>query len=172
MHCFALHSSWQALSRFLDDGRLDFDNTLCDRQIRDIAIGRRNYLFAGSHAAARRAAILYSLTRTCAQYGVSPLPYLTRRAAENSRSGGRPLGSTTYSRTAGRPTPPQPRRRPIQTPPRPARTDRDAISQTGLPSALAGHSPTTLDRPDAYFCSAFVISVSDRDAANGFGFLG
>jgi transposase len=72
-----LRNHWQALSRFLDDGRLDLDNTLCERQIRDIAVGRRNYLFAGSHAAARRAATLYSLTRTCAQYGVPPLPYLT-----------------------------------------------------------------------------------------------
>lgn len=72
-----LRHHWRALSRFLDDGRLDLDNTLCERQIRDIAVGRRNYLFAGSHAAARRAATLYSLTRTCAQYGVPPLPYLT-----------------------------------------------------------------------------------------------
>jgi hypothetical protein len=43
----------------------------------EIAIGRKNYLFAGSHGAAERAANLYSLTRTCAQHGVPPLPYLT-----------------------------------------------------------------------------------------------
>jgi hypothetical protein len=40
-------------------------------------LGRRNYLFSGSHDAARRAAALYSLLRTCAQHGVPPLPYLT-----------------------------------------------------------------------------------------------
>ena len=40
-------------------------------------MGRKNYLFAGSHAAARRAADLYRLTRTCAQYGVPPLTYFT-----------------------------------------------------------------------------------------------
>ena len=45
--------------------------------MRDIALGRKNYLFAGSHDAARRAAGLYSLMRTCAQYGVPPLPYFT-----------------------------------------------------------------------------------------------
>ena len=45
--------------------------------MRDIALGRKNYLFAGSHDAARRAAGLYSLTRTCAQYGVPPLAYFT-----------------------------------------------------------------------------------------------
>lgn len=68
---------WQALTRFLDDGRLDVDNNLCESQLRDIALGRKNYLFAGSHDAARRAAGLYSLMRTCAQHGVPPLPYLT-----------------------------------------------------------------------------------------------
>ena len=68
---------WTALSRFLEDGRLDPDNNLCESQLRDIALGRRNYLFCGSHDAARRAAALYSLLRTCAQSGVPPLPYLT-----------------------------------------------------------------------------------------------
>jgi transposase len=67
---------WCALTRFLDDGRLDLDNNLCERQLRDIALGRKNYLFAGSHDAARRTAALYSLLRTCAQRSVSPFPYL------------------------------------------------------------------------------------------------
>jgi len=47
------------------------------QQLRDIALGRKNYLFAGSHDAARRAANLYSLARTCAQHRVPPLPYFT-----------------------------------------------------------------------------------------------
>jgi len=68
---------WTALTRFIADGRVSLDNNLCEQQLRDIALGRKNYLFAGSHAAARRAATLYSLTRTCAQYGVPPLPYFT-----------------------------------------------------------------------------------------------
>ena len=68
---------WAALTRFVEDGRLSLDNNLCERQIRDLALGRRNYLFAGSHDAARRSARLYSLMRTCAQHGVAPLPYLT-----------------------------------------------------------------------------------------------
>lgn len=68
---------WPALTRFLEDGRLSPDNNVCESQLRDIALGRRNYLFSGSHEAARRAAALYSLLRTCAQYGVPPLPYLT-----------------------------------------------------------------------------------------------
>ena len=68
---------WTALTRFLEDGRLDPDNNVCEAQLRDIALGRRNYLFSGSHDAARRAAALYRLMRTCAQHRVPPLPYLT-----------------------------------------------------------------------------------------------
>ena len=68
---------WEALTRFVKDGRLSPDNNICEQQMRDIALGRKNYLFAGSHAAASRAAVLYSLTRTCAQHGVPPLPYFT-----------------------------------------------------------------------------------------------
>jgi transposase len=66
-----------ALTRFMEDGRLALDNNLVERQLRDIALGRKNYLFAGSHDAASRSATLYSLMRTAAQHGVAPLPYLT-----------------------------------------------------------------------------------------------
>ena len=72
-----LLNQWTALSQFVEDGRLNLDNNLCEQQLRDIALGRKNYLFAGSHDAARRAAALYSLMRSCAQHGVPPLPYLT-----------------------------------------------------------------------------------------------
>jgi transposase len=68
---------WTALTRFLDDGRLALDNNHCEAQIRAVAMGRRNYLFCGSHQGARRMAVLYSITRTCALHGVAPLPYLT-----------------------------------------------------------------------------------------------
>ena len=68
---------WAALTRFIQDGRVSLDNNVCEQQLRDIALGRKNYLFAGSHEAAHRAANLYSLTRTCAQYQIPPLPYLT-----------------------------------------------------------------------------------------------
>jgi transposase len=68
---------WEALTRFVRDGRVSLDNNLTERQLRDIALGRKNYLFAGSHDAARRMANLYSLMRTCAQHDVPPLPYLT-----------------------------------------------------------------------------------------------
>ena len=68
---------WVALTRFLQDGRLKLDNNLCEQQLRAIALGRNNFLFFGSHRAAEQAAVLYSLTRTCALQGISPLAYLT-----------------------------------------------------------------------------------------------
>jgi transposase len=68
---------WDALTRFIDDGRLLLDNNVTEQQMRDIALGRKNYLFAGSHDAAHRAAALYSLMRTCAQHGVAPYAYLS-----------------------------------------------------------------------------------------------
>lgn len=68
---------WTALTRFLEDGRLKPDNNDCERQIRSLAVGRKNYLFAGSDAGAERAAILYSILRTCALHGVDGFVYLT-----------------------------------------------------------------------------------------------
>ncbi|MGQ0813142.1 MAG: IS66 family transposase [Gemmatimonadota bacterium] len=68
---------WIALTQFLQDGALGLDNNLCEQQLRDVALGRKNYLFAGSHAAAKRTAALYTLMRTSAQHRVPPLPYLT-----------------------------------------------------------------------------------------------
>lgn len=75
--CGYLLNQWAALTRFLGDGRLELDNNLVERQLRDIALGRKNYLFAGSHDAARRTATLYSLTRTAVLHDVPPLPYLS-----------------------------------------------------------------------------------------------
>jgi hypothetical protein len=68
---------WTALTQFVKDGRLQLDNNLCERQLRTVALTRRNALFAGSHNAARRMAIIYSVLRTCALHGADPLAYLT-----------------------------------------------------------------------------------------------
>ncbi len=65
-----------ALTRFLDDGRLPIDNGIVERLHRRPAIGRRNYLFAGSHAGAERAAIAYSACATCILLGIYPDEYL------------------------------------------------------------------------------------------------
>lgn len=65
-----------ALTRFLDDGRLPIDNGIVERLHRRPAVGRRNYLFAGSHAAGERVAIAYSVLATCHLLEVNPMEYL------------------------------------------------------------------------------------------------
>jgi len=67
---------WQALTRLLEDGRLTLDNNFCELQIRTLAIGRKNFLFAGSDAGAERAAILYTLLRTAALHKIDTYAYL------------------------------------------------------------------------------------------------
>jgi hypothetical protein len=67
---------WEALRRYTEDGRLPIDNTGCERALRGIAIGRRNYLFAGSDAGAERAATIYTVLGTCALAGVEPMAYI------------------------------------------------------------------------------------------------
>ncbi len=77
---------WTALTRFLEDGRLGLDNNLCELQIRSLATGRKNYLFAGSDTGAERAAGLYSLIRTAALHDLDVFEYLTdvlRKLAED-----------------------------------------------------------------------------------------
>jgi transposase len=75
--CRYVVNHWEALTRFMSDGRLDIDNNLCEAQLRAIALGRRNFLFFGSHRAAERGAVIYSVLRTCALHGVEPVAYLT-----------------------------------------------------------------------------------------------
>jgi transposase len=65
-----------ALMRFLDDGILPIDNGIVERLHRRPAIGRRNFLFAGSHAGGTRAAVAYSVLATCALADVEPVEYL------------------------------------------------------------------------------------------------
>jgi hypothetical protein len=56
---------WEAIERIFDSGVFHLDNNAIERQIRPVAIGRKNYLFAGSHEGAQNAAIIYSLVATC-----------------------------------------------------------------------------------------------------------
>lgn len=67
---------WEKLMIYASDGRLEIDNNLVENSIRPIAIGRKNYLFAGSHDAAERAAMIYSLLGTCKLKGVEPFEWL------------------------------------------------------------------------------------------------
>lgn len=79
-------SLWNALARYLNDGRIEVDNLIAERALRPVAIGRRNYLFAGSDAGGRCAAILYSLIGTARMNGIDPeayLRYMLARIAEH-----------------------------------------------------------------------------------------
>lgn len=67
---------WAALTRYVDDGRIEIDNSAAERAIRGIALGRGNYLFMGSDEGGRRAASLYSLVETAKLNGLDPQAYL------------------------------------------------------------------------------------------------
>jgi hypothetical protein len=67
---------WIALTRYVEDGRIEIDNNAAERAIRALVLGRRNYLFAGSDAGGETAARLYSLIGTCRLYGIDPHAYL------------------------------------------------------------------------------------------------
>ncbi len=63
---------WEQLMTYTTNGRLNIDNNPVENAIRPVAIGRKNYLFAGSHEAAQRSAMLYSLLGTCKLNGINP----------------------------------------------------------------------------------------------------
>lgn len=71
-----LTNQWTALQRFTDDGRLAIDNNRAENQLRVVAVGRKNWLFAGSFEGARRAALLYSLVQSCKLIDIPPFDYL------------------------------------------------------------------------------------------------
>ena len=67
---------WEALTRYAEDGSLEIDNNAAERALRAVALGRKNYLFAGSDAGGERAATLYSLIGTAKLNGLDPESYL------------------------------------------------------------------------------------------------
>jgi transposase len=69
-------SHWRALTRYVDDGKLEIDNNSAERALRAVAIGRKNYLFMGADSGGQRAASLYSLIGTAKLNGLDPAFYL------------------------------------------------------------------------------------------------
>jgi hypothetical protein len=67
---------WKALTRYVDDGRLEMDNNAAERGMRAIALGRKNYLFVGSEAGGKAAAIAYTLIETAKLNAVDPHAWL------------------------------------------------------------------------------------------------
>jgi transposase len=77
---------WTALTRFADDGELEIDNNDTERALRHVAVGRKNWLFAGNAEGGRRAAVIYSAVMTCKLNGIDPFAYLRDVLAERARN--------------------------------------------------------------------------------------
>jgi transposase len=71
-----LLNRWAAFTRFLDDGRVCLTNNAAERALRGVAVGRRNWTFAGSDAGGHRAAAVYTLVETCKMNDVDPQAWL------------------------------------------------------------------------------------------------
>jgi transposase len=69
-------SRWEALGRYCDDGRIEIDNNAAERALRCVALGRKNFLFAGSDAGGERAAAIYSLLGSAKLNGHNPEAFL------------------------------------------------------------------------------------------------
>jgi len=67
---------WPRLTRYTQHGQVEIDNNLVENSIRPVALGRKNYMFAGSHEAAQQAAMIYSFLGTCKINNVEPLGWL------------------------------------------------------------------------------------------------
>ena len=67
---------WSALLRYCENGRVEMDNNAAERALRAVALGRKNYLYAGSDAGGERAAAIYSLSETAKLNGLDPEAYL------------------------------------------------------------------------------------------------
>ena len=69
-------SRWDALTRYIEDGHIEIDNNAAERALRGVALGRKNYLFAGSDTGGERAAAIYSLIGSAKLNGLDPEAYL------------------------------------------------------------------------------------------------
>jgi transposase len=71
-----MHSRWENLTRFVDHAFLQIDNNLVENAIRPTVLGRKNYLFSGSHEAAQRSAMFYSFIGSCKMNNINPEEWL------------------------------------------------------------------------------------------------
>ena len=74
-------NQWPLSAPILEDGRILLDNNGIENEVRGQALGRKNYLFAGSHRAAQNIAVLYSLLTSCKVNGVNPRVWLVKTIA-------------------------------------------------------------------------------------------
>ncbi|HEX7379259.1 MAG TPA: transposase, partial [Pirellulales bacterium] len=79
---------WDALARYTENGCLSIDTNAVDREMRSIAIGRKNWLFCGSDRGGRAAAVHFSLIATCRRHDLDPFVYLRSVLTELTKLGG------------------------------------------------------------------------------------
>jgi len=75
-------SLWPRLIKYTEDGKFMIDNNLVENSIRPVALGRKNYLFAGSHKSAQNAAIIYSILASCKINEINPFDYFNKILSE------------------------------------------------------------------------------------------
>jgi Transposase IS66 family len=68
-----MQTQWPKIMEVFNNGRYELDSNLIENKIRPLALGRRNYLFAGSHDGAQRIAMMYSFFGSCAANGINPV---------------------------------------------------------------------------------------------------
>jgi transposase len=81
-----LLNRWAAFIRFLDDGSVCLSNNAAERALRGVAVGRKNWTFAGSDAGGDRAAAVYTLIETCKMNDVDPQAWLADVLAKDHRA--------------------------------------------------------------------------------------
>ncbi len=98
-------NNWMALVRYTEAGFLDIDNNVAEREMKRIAIGRKNWLFIGSPQGGAMAAVMMSFTSTCNRLDVEPWAYLhdvlTRLADDGERRAGRAVAGPLEGGAAG-----------------------------------------------------------------------
>src|SRR3954469_2019145 len=95
--------NWAALTRYTDAGFLAIDNNASERALRAVTVGRKNYLFAGSDAGGKSAAVLYSVVGTCRRLGLDPFAYLRDTLARLPSEAPDRLGELLPHRYVARP---------------------------------------------------------------------
>jgi transposase len=86
-------NNWTALCRYTEAGFLSIDNNVAEREMKRIAIGRKNWLFVGSAKGGHTAAVLFSFTSTCHRLGIDPWAYLQDVFTHLPRLGGAGLAA-------------------------------------------------------------------------------
>ena len=95
-------NQWAALTTYTTQGFLNIDNNASERALKRVAIGRKNWLFAGNDAAAENHARLWSLIASCERHGVDPQRYLTSVLAKIGTDAARGTRAVPARRVEGR----------------------------------------------------------------------